>query len=144
MKHLLIILLLVLAACSTEHTVSFGLGSSEVADLAKQELDRNGIWYKQLPDGRFEFKESDEKAVRMLVGNIYESIIPSGNSSSYGPEMERIILKKLGASELEIEVRRFDGQNWYIWSDSQSNEFGALVKEAETELMSELTKQVAK
>ncbi|WP_373033756.1 hypothetical protein [Sulfurovum sp.] len=101
------------------------------------------MWYKQLPDGRFEFKETDVKAVGIIVGNIYESIIPSGNSSSYGPEMENIINKKLKSSTLQVEVRRFDGENWYIWSDAQSNEYKALVREAEEELMSALNKQVA-
>jgi hypothetical protein len=143
MRHHLIILVLLLAACSTENTVSFGIAPSEVADLAQHEFDRNGMWYKQLPDGRFEFKESDVQTVRMLVGNIYESIIPSGNSSSYGPEMEKIIIKKLEASSLQVDVRRFDGENWYIWSDPQSNEYKALVREAEEELMSALNKQVA-
>ncbi len=132
-----------MAACSTENTVSFGLGPSEVAELAKHEFERNGMWYKQLPDGRFEFKETDVKAVGIIVGNIYESIIPSGNSSSYGPEMENIINKKLKSSTLQVEVRRFDGENWYIWSDAQSNEYKALVREAEEELMSALNKQVA-
>lgn len=143
MRHLLIILVLVLSACSTENTVSFGITPPEVADIAKHEFDRNGIWYKQMPDGRFEFNESDVQIVRMLVGNIVESIIPSGNSSSYGPEMERIIVKKLEASSLQVDVRRFNGENWYIWSDAQSNEYKALIREAEEELMSALNKQEA-
>ena len=136
MRVIAFILVFTLYGCTSEERVIIGLGAIEVQDLAPTVFDKENIWFKKHEDGRFEFKKVDVPRVLLVVGEVAESIRPVGQSATYGPEMEAIMLRQLKTTSIPYQVRRFDGRKRVVWDPRHRDQIYALEKQAKEELRS--------
>ncbi len=134
MKSVAILVLIALFGCSAEETIAIHLEGTEINEQAPLAFKQKGIWFKQLEDGRFEFKISDFTKVQAVMFEIREAIIPFGKSMSYGAEMEAIVLKKLRTGGIPVDVRRYDGKNWVVWQVENEAALRKIEEEASAEL----------
>ena len=134
MKRLAFALLFSLFGCSAEEIISINLEGVEINEQAPQIFSQKGIWYKQLKDGRFQFKESDIPKVKTVMFEVREAIIPFGYSASYGPEMEAIVLDKVRTVGVSVEVRQYDGNSWIVWQPGDEDTLRRIEREAREEL----------
>jgi len=114
------------------------MGDEGLHQLAPDAFDDAGIWYKQLPGSRFEFKLKDKRKVENVIGQLYQKIVPTYRSVSFGPEMEAIVLRKFNENSIKYDVRQFQGDRWVVWGEADSSKAKMLVSEAKKELIAEL------
>ncbi len=137
MKILRIVFVLILVGCSSETFVT-SMGDENLHQLATDAFDNAGIWYKQLSGSRFEFKLKDKRKVESIIGRLYQKMVPSNRSVSFGPEMEAIVLRKFSENSIKYDVRQFQGDRWVVWSETDASKAEVLVSEAKKELIIEL------
>ena len=136
MKILLILLTLLLSAgCTQEKTITFSFSAPEAEKIAVKKLKEQNIWFRKAAGGRYEFLASDVKRVQEIYRDASNLIIPEGRSSSYGPEMFKIMEKLLNKEKVPYQVRQYQGSNWIVWEESDSKRIQEIQKLAENELM---------
>ncbi|MCW8943707.1 MAG: hypothetical protein OQL27_02975 [Sedimenticola sp.] len=114
------------------------MGDDELHQLTSSALDDAGVWYKQLPGNRFEFKLKDKRKIENVIGRLYQKVIPMHRSASFGPEMEAIVLRKFKESNIKYDFRQFQGDRWIVWSETDSSKAEKLVSKAKEDLKVEL------
>ena len=134
MRITVVLLMLILVGCSREPTVSFGFEAPEGEVLAVKAFEEENIWFAKKPDGRYEFKQSDVPRVQEIYYQATNSIIPFGRSSSHGPEMQSIFVKNLNKAGAVFEIRKYNGQDWIVWEESQAQKVKEAYQVSEKEL----------
>jgi len=128
------LLIVLLFGCSKEQTVSFGFEAPEAEIMTIKVLEKENIWFSKKSDGRYEFQEADIARVKEIYYQATNSIIPFGRSASYGPEMHKFMIKNLDKLEVIYEVKKYQGQDWIVWDESQSSKVKKAYQNSEMEL----------
>lgn len=134
MRITVLLIMLIMVGCSKEPTVSFGFEAPEGEVLAVKVLKEENIWFDKKSDGRYEFKQSDVPRVQEIYYQATNSIIPFGRSSSHGPEMQSIFVKNLNNAGVVFEIRKYNGQDWIAWEESQAQKVKEAYEASEKEL----------
>jgi len=134
MKITLIILTLLLTSCAKEETISFHLAAPEAKPAAFERFKKEDIWFKELQDGRYEFRVEDIQRIKTIFMEEVNKIIPFGRSSGHGPEILKIIVKKLKQQNIPYKINKFEGDNWLVWEEKDHDIVQKIKKEASKEL----------
>ena len=111
----------------------FHIGASEAKVAAFEKINKENIWYKNLKDGRYEFRLKDIQRIKQIYGDEVNKIRPFGRSTHYHPEILSIIKKKLEEKNIPYKVRKFEGELWLVWEENNHDQVQKIADEASKE-----------